>query len=372
MATFLTRIHQPPIGPDMKALIKTVAAAAAIAAAIIPSQAQEAHQLAASSCLAPDNSRSDRMDWFLGLHPSDDLLSAWCRLQAVPGAVRFNILFPVTGVHRSWDTTFDGDLLPASRIVELVQSLLPTTDGPAKDENGMEFPKVLRNVVQLAGDKAPDGTALDFAEKHPAARELVLWEPIVLRIKPVALAGQEFTMFVTLRPDLGMLALGLQGKATDVRLQGWKGRMPFGGFFGNSCSSSIPLCQDFGDTVTFHAPWVLHEVRLQATGENMTAAAGAIMNQLSSRRSSFLKEGNPPQFDVTTGTGRMSLSDGLSTMTMEADGSPGGTKSIMVTWKESGLENGIAKQLEKAARLYRTGASAGPRTPGVPDSLGAL
>lgn len=362
----------------MKNRLKTLAAALLTACATVSHaaespQPQSAPQ-AAVTCLAPDHSGSGRMDWFLGLHPSDDLLSTWCRLQQVPGVIRLNILFPMTKAHRSWDTSFDGGTLPAHKIVELVQSLLPIGDGPAKDEKGMEFPKVLQNVVQLAAERAPDKQILGFAPTHPAAKELVLWEPLVFRIKPIALAGQEFTLFVTMRPSLGLLALGLQGQATDVKLQGWKGRMDIGGLFGNSCSATIPICKDLGEVVSFHAPWVLEEVRLEATGDNMTASAKAIMDQLvhSSSRSRFTKQGKPATFDITTGTGTVSLSDDISTMTMEAIGSAGGTKAIKITWKESGHQIGVGKQLKKIAELYRTGAGREKAAPTVPDILDKL
>lgn len=360
----------------MKPILNFLAAATVFAAFTAAAPAQEAAPTTPqqSSCLAPDHSASGRMDWFLGLHPTDDLLSSWCRIQTLPGAVRFNVYFPVTGAHQSWDTSFEGGLLPASRIVEIVQSLLPTSDGPARDANGMEFPKVLSNVVQLAAEKAPDNTKLGFAKSHPAVRELVLWEPIMLRVKPIALAGQEFTMTATLRPNLGMLALGLQGKATDLRLQGWKGRMQMGGFFGNSCSSSIPFCQDAGEIVTFHAPWVLTEVRLDAKGDNMTEAAAAIMNQMSgpSASSRFLKDGLPPVFNPKSGNGSLTLTDGISSMVMTAEGSPGGTKSISIVWKESAQQNSVGKLLEAAADSYRTGAAPAQSAPAVPDSLGRL
>jgi len=361
----------------MKPILKLLAAAAALAASTAVSPAQDtqpaAPQAQQPACLAPDYSGTGRMSWFLGMHPSDDLLSTWCRIQTLPGAVRFNVYFPVTGAHRSWDTSFEGGTLPATRIVEIIQSLLPTGDGPAKDENGMEFPKVLSNVVQLAAESAPDNTRLAFAQSHPAARELALWEPVMLRVKPVALAGQEFVLTATLRPNLGLLALALQGKATDVRLQGWKGRMQMGGFFGSSCSAAIPFCHDAGEVVTFHAPWILTEVRLDAQGDNMTEAAAAIMNRLSSSsRSRFIKEGLPPVLDPATGEGTLQMTDGISSMEMRAIGSPGGTKSISIVWKEGMHELSVAKQLEDAGNTYRTGAAPKHSAPPVPDSLGRL
>lgn len=362
--------------PKTRALLAAMAAAALSISATLPSAAQQAMETAqpAPDCLAPDYSTSGRMNWFLGLHPADDLLSAWCRLQAIPGKVRFNVFFPTTGANKTWETSFDGRTLPAAKIVELIQSLLPVGDGPAKDAEGNEFPKVLQSVVQLAADKAPDGQTLGFARTHPAAKDLVLWEPMVIRVKPIALAGQEFTLFVTLKPNLGLLALALQGKATDVRLNGWKGRIPLEGFFGTTCSSAIPECKDIGEVATFHAPWLVDEVRLTAEGDNITAVAGRIMDQLAntSTRARFLKNGLPPTFDRTTGTGTLILSDDLSEMRMEAKGGPGGTKSISIVWKENGNGNSISKQLQEAADLYRSGSGQGAKPPSVPDSLGKL
>jgi len=354
--------------------LKAILLAAAVSMTA-PAHAQQAAPANAQpACLAPDYTTTGRMDWFLGLHPADDLLSAWCRIQTIPGAIRFNLLFPTTGSNKSWDTSFDGKTLPATKIIELIQSLLPVADGPAKDEKGNEFPKVLMNVVQLAADKAPDKQDLGFAPTHPSAKELVLWEPLVIRVKPIALAGQEFTLLVTLRPNLGLLSLGLQGKATDVRLNGWKGRMPLDGFFGTTCSSSIPFCEGIPEVVSFHAPWLVSEVRLEAEGDNMTAAAAAIIDQManSSVRSRFLKDGKPPVFDRTTGTGTVTLQDDISDMIMEAKGGPGGTKSISIVWKENGNGNNISKQLDKAAELYRAGTGMAPKPPTVPDSLGRL
>jgi len=330
---------------------------------LFPATANGNGSNSAVTCIAPDYSAQGGLRWFLGLHPADDLLSTWCRIQALPGNVRFNILFPETGAHRSWDTSFEGGRLPASRIVELVQSLLPVGDGPARDENGMEFPKVLENVHQLASED------VGFASDHPSAKELVLLEPVVLRVRPVALAGEEFTMMATLKPNLGLLALGLQGKATDVRFRGWIGRMKSGSFFGNGCSDQMPLCDDLGESPPFHAPWLLDSVVLAAEGENMTEAAAAIMNQLAAGNPSAKISG--PRLDTKTGNGSLTITDGNSTMTLKAAGSQGGTKSIRIEWRETNA-NGIHGMLNEQGRHFRIGIGERDKAPPVPDSLGLL
>lgn len=324
---------------------------------------------AASDCIAPDYSRSVHIPWFLGLHPSDDLLTAFCRIQQLPGDIRFNILFPTYKVHRSWDTSFDGRKLPATQIVKLVQSVLPMVDAVAIDENGMEFHKVLKSVVQLQAAKTPSGRDLGFAPEHPAAKELVLWEPIILRVKPVVMAGQEFTMTVTLKPNLGLLALALQGKATDVRFKGWKGRMDTGGMFGRGCSEAIPECKDLPDSPIFHAPWLVSDVVLEANGTNMTNAAVAIIDRLDQYKS---KRGHTKSFNEATGEGTLISDDTMSKLEMRAIGSAGGTKKIVIKWEPTDNPMSVDKQLRKVADEYKIGTGEDEKKPAAPDILNKL
>lgn len=335
---------------------------ASYASATMPVSA-EAQPTPTSKCLAPDYSKTGNLNWFLGLHPSDDLLATWCRLQHLPGNIRFNVLFPVTQAHKSWDTKFEGANLQATTIIDLVQSLIPMTDSPAKDENGMEFPRVLENVYQLASDK------IGFASDHPYAEELILTEPIILRVKPIVLAGEEFTLTATLTPNLGLLGLGLDGKATDIRLKGWIGRMNTGGYFGNECSSEIPLCQNLGDQPTFHAPWVLSEVSLVAHGQNMTSAASTIMNQLARSHSSFNITG--PSLNMSNGGGYITITDEKSTLELTAESSPGGTNEIKIVWKETGKKE-IMTHLNQLGDQFKIGIKKQKAPPSNPDSLDLL
>lgn len=322
-----------------------------------------------SNCIAPDYSRSVQIPWFLGLHPSDDLLTAFCRIQQIPGDVRFNIMFPTYQVHRSWDTSFEGQHLPATQIVRLVQSVLPMTDGAAKDENGMEFHRVLKSVVQLQAASTPSGRDLGFAPEHPAAKELVLWEPIILRVKPIVMAGQEFTMTVVLKPNLGLLALGLQGKATDVRFKGWKGRMEMGGMFGKGCSDAIPACKDLPESPIFHAPWLVSSVSLDASGTNMSNTAVAILDRLAAYKGS---RSHTKSFNPATGEGLLITDDTMSKLEMRAKGSPGGTTKIQIKWEPTDNPMSVEKQLRKISDEYKIGTAKVEKTTTAPDILNKL
>jgi hypothetical protein len=313
------------------------------------------------------------MQWFGGFSPSDDLLTAWCRLQALPGSIKFNVLFPVTQVHQTWETSFQGANLPPGRIVELLQTLLPTS-GTTAAQSDMAFYRVLENVVQAGADKTADGADLGFTKSHPASREMMLWEPVVLRIKPVVMAGQEFTLNVILKPSLGMFALGQQKKATDVRFLGAKSRMNTGNRFTGSCSSTVPYCDDLGDVVTFHAPWLVTGIRLDAEGENLTNTALTIMRHMESSQAQFLKGRTPSaNFNTSMGSGKMTLTDGVTTMDLEAKGNAGGTKKITITWQEEGNnKQSVATYMRDVAITYRTSKSAADKPVTNPDILNRL
>ncbi|MDW9481200.1 hypothetical protein GOB57_21375 [Sinorhizobium meliloti] len=352
--------------------IKNLSAAiglAAFAALFGPAaQAQQAVPVK-SACIAPNLVQQGALNWFIGLHPSDDLLSAWCRLQTLPGNVRFNVQWPVSNVHQSWDTAFGGGL-PASRIVEIVQSMIPVDDSRKISDTGVAFGDVLANAVALAAEKAPDGTVLGFAPTHPAAKQIVLWEPLGLRVKPVVLAGQEFTLSVYLKPNLGFLSMALARQATDVRVKAWTGRFQTGNFFRTACSEFFPECGDLPDIATVHLPLLVDTVRLDAKGENMTAVAVAIGQELYARNAALTPSNPMKAFDIANGRGAFSLNDDIGTLDFKAEGS-GGTKSISIVYRASD-GSGLRKGLAKLADDYRAGTAATKKVPKVPDSMGRL
>lgn len=357
----------------MKTLAR-IALLATVACSATPAAFAQTPPAAAVACPTPALMPQGRMQWFGGFSPSDDLLTAWCRLQTLPGSVKFNVLFPLTKVHKTWETSFQGANLPPNRIVEIIQSLLPTSVH-APENPDMAFYRVFENVVQAGAKKAPDDMDLGFTASHPASREMMLWEPVVLRVKPVVMAGQEFTLSVVLRPNLGMFALGQQKKATDVQFLGAKERMNVGNRFTKTCSSLIPYCEGLGDVVTFHAPWIVTGVRLDAEGENMTNTAITIMNHLGLTQNQFLKGRDPlSNFNKSNGSGTMTLTDGISVMTVKATGQPGGTKKIAITWEEEGNnKDSIGAYMRNLAISYRTSKKPSDNVaPKNPDILNRL
>lgn len=353
---------------NIKNLSAAIGLASFAALFAVPAQAQQAAP-AKSACIAPNLAQGGSLNWFLGLHPSDDLLSAWCRIQTLPGNVRFNVQWPVSNVHQSWDTTFGGGL-PASRIVEIVQSMIPVDDSKKVSDTGVAFGDVLANAVALGAEKAPDGTVLGFAPKHPASKQVVLWEPLGLRIKPVVLAGQEFTLSVYLKPNLGLLSMALARQATDVRVKAWTGRFQTGNYFRTACSEFFPDCKELADIATVHLPLLVDTVRLDATGENMTAAAVAIGNELYARNAALTTSNPMSSFDVANGKGTFEIHDEVSTLDFKAEGS-GGTKSISIVYRASDASS-LRKGLSKIADDYRAGTAAPKKAPTVPDSMGRL
>lgn len=326
-----------------------------------------------SDCIYPDYRSPQTLSWFLNLSPRDDLLTTWCRIQSLRGEVKFNVLFPTTQATKTWETSFNNNL-PAARIVEIIQSLMPQDPMRVTGEGERDFIKVMENVVQLKAAKAPNDTVLDFASEHPAANELVLWEPLILRVKPIVLSGQPFTMNVRLVPNMGYLSLALQGKATDVKLDGWKGRLNLGNFFSGDCSASIPDCKHLPETVTFHAPWIVDAVELVATGETMTASALNIADQLLSSNAGVAPAISPLKgFNSKTGNLTFNLTDQHSTLRFEAKGSPSGTKEIIIRYTATNGEYSVVRALNKLGNEFRQSKKEEPKAlPNVPDSLNRL
>lgn len=362
----------------MKSFLRILFAVSALFATSASAQTAPATRQAAttqtSGCGFQQQAPEGRIRWFLGLYPTHDLLMTWCQLQSLRGDVTFNLWFPYTKASHSWETGFSGQPLPATKIIDLIQSLLPRTTGPATDKDGQPFPKVLLNVAQLKAARANDNFVLDFAPEHPAANELVLWEPLFIQVKPILLAGQEFKLIIRLKPDLGLLSLALQGKATDVTFEGWRGRLTLGSFFSGDCSDLIPTCKDLPETVRFHAPWIVDSVELTAEGESMTASALQIADQLLKTNASVAPAVNPLSgFNVKTGEGRFTLNDPYSTMEFKAKGSPSGTKSISISYRAGTGQYSVAKSLEAEAQKFRGSVEAKQKPqPPVPESLGRL
>jgi hypothetical protein len=326
-----------------------------------------------SDCIYPTYQTGAQINWFLNLSPQDDLMTAWCRIQTLRGEIKFNVLFPTTKATKTWETSFNGDL-PAARIVDLIQSIMPMDPRVQSSKDIEQFEKVLENVVQLQAKKAPDNTTLGFTTDHPAANELVLWEPLYIRVKPILLSGQQFTMSVKLVPNMGFLSLALQGKATDVQLQGWKGRIPLGNFFSGDCSSYIPNCKPLPETVNFHTPWIVQAIELVATGDTMTASALNIADQLLKTNASVVPPISPlKNFNSKTGQLIFNLTDNVTSLDFTAQGSPSGTKSITIRYTAGKGKYSVNAALDKLGNEYRQAKKQEvEKLPNVPESLNRL
>lgn len=326
-----------------------------------------------SDCIYPTYQNGAQISWFLNMSPQDDLMTAWCRLQTLRGEVRFNILFPTTQSTKTWETSFNGDL-PAARIIDIIQSVMPMDPRVRKNDGNEQFEKVLESVVQLQAKAAPDNTTLGFPKEHPAADELVLWEPLIIRVKPILLSGQQFTLFIKLMPNMGFLSLGLQGKATDIQLQGWKGRIPLGNFFSGDCSSYIPNCKPLPETVNFHAPWIVQGIELVATGDTMTASALNIADQLLKTNMSVVPPISPLKgFNSKTGQLIFNLKDNITDLHFEALGSPSGTKKITIRYNAASGKYSLISALQTLGNEYRQSKKKEvDKLPNVPESLNRL
>jgi hypothetical protein len=164
--------------------------------------------------------------------------------------------------------------------------------------------------------------------------------------------------------------MALAGRATDVRVKGWSGRFQTGNYFRTACSEFFPECGSLPDVATLHLPLLVDTVRLDAEGENMTAAAVAIGRELYARNSTLTTSDPMTAFDTANGRGVYSISDEVGTLDFKAEGS-GGTKTLSIVY-HANEGSTLRKGLEQIAEDYRAGTGATKKAPTVPDSLGRL
>jgi hypothetical protein len=171
---------------------------------------------------------------------------------------------------------------------------------------------------------------------------------------------------------MGMLALAMSGQATDVRVRGWSGRFQTGNYFKTSCSAYFPDCKNLRNIETLHLPLLVDTVRLEAEGENMTAAAIAIGQSLYARNSSLIPFDPMQGFNRENGSGGFTIHDDQGKMEFEATGL-GGTKKITITYTATDGQNSILKSLKQIGEEYRAGTKKDEvKEELAPDSLGKL
>lgn len=267
-----------------------------------------------------------KIEWFAGIKPGDDIITTWCKLQKISGDIKFNLWFSTSGVGQTWDTNLQKKERTAEQIIELLQSLIPTQDG--KINESQQYAQILKNVVQAEAKSAPNGEPIGFSSKYYGAKELLLWEPLIIGIKPVNLENQQFKLLITLKPNLGAFVQSLHQQILAVKLKGWKGRLSIDNF-SDDCSVYIPECKDIPEIASFYAPWVVDSISLVAEGENMNVSAGNIFNQLM-----IANNGKTivNYYEIETGRVAFNIDDSISEVSMKTELDEKGVKKIEINW----------------------------------------
>lgn len=305
----------------------------------------------------PATPATGALPFLFGIEPSDTPLDVWCRVQrGLPaGEYEMNVFFGGAKVGRTTKIAFDGTTSRSKEdFAVYLQSLLPTT--LVDLDSGTSFPQVLENVVQASAGKTGDGTVLGLPEPYARSKDLVLWEPLSIGIKPVNLGGVMFKMFVTFKPSAGQFFAGLDGQGESMVFKGWHDYVlrhvdPSAG----RCSALIPSCEDLGETIPLRAAWVLDSVALVADGRRLSEAAYMVLGGIEKGNRDSVKSSNLRRFDPTVGAGQVTVVQGARSIEAKAVGSKdktSGTSSISVVYREDpknkasyryGLEDYAAK-----------------------------
>lgn len=291
----------------------------------------------AANCTPPAEPEGQGIRFLLGIQPSDGILDVWCRIQAVPGNYRVNVLFPAHKAHRSFEASFDGSRSrPKEELANFIRSLLPTKDGKMTDEQGMAFPAVLGTSVQAQAPEAPDGQGIGVPKALPGSDVIALWEPVVLRVRPLKIADAEFTLLVTFRPSAARFLMGLTGSAERFQVQGYKSRV-LGPDGVSGCPKRIPSCDKLPEVVSLDTAWIVDSVKLEASGGGLSRAAATVLGQLVEDNRSYVGSNTMQRFSAPYGEGEVNADDGVREVLALATGDlqrAAGTQTIEVLWRE--------------------------------------
>lgn len=309
---------------------------------------------AAAQCPIPP-AQSAGIQFFLGIEPSDSPLDVWCRLQALDGDYRVNVLFPTVEAHRTFETRFDRTpSRPKEELAVFIQSLLPIERGPSADEAGMKFSEVLKNSVQGISARTPNGDLLGLPSAYPNSSVMALWEPISLRVRPVTIAGAEFNLVVNFKPSVGRLLMSLEGHAEALILNGWRGNMMD---TSNTCPDTIPLCKELPEVVRLYTAWSVESVVLEAFAPSLSGPAIQIFNQIYTDNRSYVRSTNLADFRADLGAIDLEAFDGARVLRAKAYADPNGVagaQRIRIRWGErEGTENSYSTLLAKWALQAR-------------------
>lgn len=335
--------------------MKKLISLAALAFAVCLSAAGPA---SATPCNIPVKQPRYGMKFFLDIHPTDGPLEAWCRLQRLTGEYRVNIAFMDTGAHRTREIAFDGQQsLPQEDFLYFLQSLLPIQDGPAKDPDGMPFPKVLERAVQGGASLTPNGVDLSMPDIWPGAKATFLWERMAIRVRPVKIGGGDFAVSVVFKPSRGRFVRQINGQETAFLFHGWRGRLDTGNaIIGKKCSDLVPYCAELPDVVPIYGSWVLDEIVLEAEGETLSNVAEYVLKALVSSNAGHQISSNIDRFDPVAGTAKVEIKTGPMLILGEAfrHKTKIGTGRILIRYKErEDIPGSFAKELDDVFIGYR-------------------
>lgn len=296
-----------------------------------------------AACDAPAPEPHDGIQFFMGIQPSDDPLDVWCRLQSLTGSYKVDVWFNRKEVdaHRFFPVTFDGT--PSherGELAEFIQSVVPSGPVPFKDENGQNFQLVLNRSTQLQARMSPDGDPLGVPAQYDIARDMVLWEPMALRIEPVNIDGVSFRVTVSFRPSVGRALQAVSGTAEDLILKGWHEYVlrDAGPANERGCPDAIPDCTSLGDQIDLHTAWTVSSVLIEARGKNLSAAALSILSGIEVANKKWITTGQSMAgFDPAWGQASFDADDGARRVRARADGDPdhsGGSQVIRILWDE--------------------------------------
>ncbi len=309
-----------------------------LACLLIAAAAAFSSPATAATCAPPAEPEVQGIRFLLGIQPSDGILDVWCRIQALSGDYRINVLFPGPKAHKSFDATFDGKRSRSrEELASFIRGLLPTGPGPKADGAGMKWPEVLATNVQAMAPTAPDGQGLGIPAVVPGASSIALWAPIVLRVKPLKLGDGEFTLIVSFKPSAARLLMAMTGSAERFQVQGWRNRVLTTGFFMGSCPATIPSCKELPDVVPMETAWLVDSVRIEASGGGLSRTALTVLGNLAEENKPFLQNNSMPRFSPMYGEAEIIAEDGSREVQAVAVGDENrasGTQSIVVQWRE--------------------------------------
>lgn len=372
-------------------MIGRILAMGLLLATASPALAQEQSRLADGCPVTSPNAGNDQLPYWGNISPSDTPLDVWCRLQAVSGDYQVNILIgedkaltkrrqgnsayaqmfsgsdDTPSADRTFDVSFDGTArLSKQDFALMLQSLMPTSRRDVVTERGTAFAKALSKVVELDATTSPKTSSgwterIDLHPGYPMAKELVFWEDLAIRMKPIRHEGVDWKLSVYFKPSAGQLFAALDGIGDLLTLSGWKDDVMRGhGASRGTCSEFVPNCTGRPDVVPLLTAWKVDRVVFETTDGQLATTAQRVLNDIVAQsQSEFIKRNTMNKFTLTEGSGEVQLSDGnykIHAIAFPKGGVEGGTGRIAILYDEQARTRdklAFANRLDEHTREFR-------------------